>query len=99
MIYRLDKINLLICQFENEQKDLLFINNYDENKLPRKYWVNQGALTILKDLENQLKLQEKKIPEKIKLYPPYPECEDIRFEDIEYKINEIIDYLKIERGE
>lgn len=40
------------------------------------------------------KKREKKIPEKIKLYAPYPECEDTRFEDVEDKINEIIDFLK-----
>ena len=38
--------------------------------------------------------EEKKIPEKLKLYAPYPECHDTRFEDVENKINEIIDYLK-----
>ena len=38
--------------------------------------------------------EEKKIPEKLKLYAPYPECEDTRFEDVEDKINEIIDYLE-----
>ena len=39
-------------------------------------------------------IEEKKIPEKLKLYAPYPECDDTRFEDVEDKINEIIDYLK-----
>lgn len=38
--------------------------------------------------------EEKKIPEKLKLYTPYPECDDTRFEDVENKINEIIDYLE-----
>ena len=38
-------------------------------------------------------LEEKKIPEKLKLYAPYPECDDTRFEDVEDKINEIINYL------
>lgn len=37
---------------------------------------------------------EKKEIKKLKLYSPYPECEDRRFEDIENKINEIIDYIK-----
>ena len=45
-----------------------------------------------------LEPQEHKIPEKLKLYAPYPECEDTRFEDIECKINEIIDYLEEENG-
>ena len=38
--------------------------------------------------------EEKKIPEKLKLYAPYSECDDTRFEDVEDKINEIIYYLK-----
>lgn len=51
------------------------------------------------DLNNEVeiieeKTQEHKIPEKLKLNTPYPECEDTRFQDIEDKINEIIDYLE-----
>lgn len=48
-------------------------------------------------LEHEVEIleEEKKIPEKIiKLYAPYPECEDTRFEEVQDKINEIIDYLK-----
>ena len=47
-------------------------------------------------LEHEVEIleEEKKIPEKIKLYAPYPECDDTRFEEVENKINEIIDYLK-----
>lgn len=38
--------------------------------------------------------EESKIPEELKLYAPYPECDDTRFDDVEEKINEIIKYLK-----
>lgn len=37
-------------------------------------------------------IEDNKI-EHLKLYPPYPECTDDRFEDVENKINEIIVYL------
>ena len=38
--------------------------------------------------------EENIIPEKLKLYAPYPECEDYRFDIVEAKINEIIEYLE-----
>ena len=38
--------------------------------------------------------EENKIPEKLKLYAPYPECDDKRFDVVEAKINEIIEYLE-----
>lgn len=53
--------------------------------------------TTTEDMNIEIEIleeEEKKIPEKLKLYAPYPECEDTRFEDVEDKINEIIDYLE-----
>lgn len=57
------------------------------------YRENDDVRQFLND-EVEILEEEKKIPEKLKLYAPYPECEDTRFEDVEDKLNEIIDYLK-----
>lgn len=43
--------------------------------------------------EKNKKIEKDKKIEHLKLYAPYPECTDDRFEDVENKINEIIDRL------
>lgn len=55
-----------------------------------RYTVDEETLNL--EIIEDIPKEDKKI-EHLKLYPPYPECADDRFEDVENKINEIIDYL------
>ena len=58
-----------------------------------RYIVDKENLNQEITLENIPK-EESEIPENLKLYAPYPECDDKRFDVVEAKINEIIKYLK-----
>ena len=85
------------------------INYIEEYCIDDEFYVNLTkkekciieVLHILKDIPNNSResislssKEESKIPEKLKLYAPYPECEDNRFDVVEAKINEIIKYLE-----
>ena len=85
------------------------INYIEEYCIDDEFYVNLTkkekciieVLHILKDIPNNSResislssKEESEIPEKLKLYAPYPECEDNRFDVVEAKINEIIKYLE-----
>ena len=85
------------------------INYIEEYCIDDEFYVNLTkkekciieVLHILKDIPNNSResislssKEESEIPEKLKLYAPYPECEDNRFDVVEAKINEIIEYLE-----
>ena len=75
-------------QYWCDETEMYLINNcasiYELNK----------EVEIIEDTPKE----DKKI-EYLKLYAPYPECTDDRFEDVENKINEIIDRLNGENNE
>jgi hypothetical protein len=77
------------------------IYHYDEtdcNEFYRYRTMANELLTDYADLNDEVEViedtpKENKKIEHLKLYAPYKECTDDRFEDIEDKINEIIDKI------
>lgn len=83
-----------IYEYKEGSYDWGYYNNGKINFLLTELFESVDNVLSILNYEVEILEEEKKIPEKLKLYAPYPECEDTRFEDVEDKINEIIDYLK-----
>lgn len=73
---------------ENILESEMFENNLEivEDTPISKLYINN-------ELQYDLTPKEDKNIEHLKLYPPFPECTDDRFEDVENKINEIIEVI------
>ena len=80
----------------NYNKEFYFDGDIYMYKDEYEEYAMTDDLSIEMSLNDEVEIieEEKKIPEKLKLSAPYPECDDTRFEDVENKINEIIDCLK-----
>ena len=94
-----------IANEEDLPKKIKYKNCIFENRFVIDYWCKKtktslDELILMQDLNDEVEIiedtskEESKIPEKLKLYAPYPECDDKRFDIVEAEINEIIDYLK-----
>ena len=102
----IDMLNKIANGEEVPKRILLFEDeiweyNKDYNCYQRPYgscsniWDNTNFNILNEEIEilEEIPIEEDKKIDKLDLKKAYPECEDTRFEEVQYKINEIIEVI------